>query len=135
MSCVFGIWGKHFDVDLFLSSTNMHPAPYQVHRRGEIYLIDKKRHYSSSVKFHASRAGTDQFRRQLHGAEKFLLRNKDEIIKAAQLPLGIQFMYLDFAVDHDTKWFMQTFEFPPSLCSVAGELKVTLAISIYSEPK
>lgn len=135
MSCVFGVWGRRFDVEQFLDRVKLHPPPYQIHRRGETSVIDKKRHYSSSVKFHASRAGIDRFRHQQLGAEKFLLRNKDELLKATRLQLGIEVMYLDFAVCYDDVGGVHTLEILPKLCLVAGELNVRLEVSVYSEPK
>jgi hypothetical protein len=131
MSCIFRAGGKDFDVDALLSQISM--APDSFWHRGEkrypLSATNKKTSEHSGVRFLASGAEFSEFRKQIEDAIAFLHKNEIDIKVLMAFP-GIEGAVLDFGAEiHPPGW--ASFTFPPELSGVAGNLGISLCLSVY----
>lgn len=131
MSCILRAGGKDFDVDALLSQISITPDSFW--RRGEKHYpksaTNQKTNEHSGVRFLASGADFSEFRKQIEEATAFLLENQNDIRVLMAFP-GVEGAVLDFGAEiHPPGW--ASFTFPPELSGVAGNLGLSLCLSVY----
>jgi len=134
MSCVLRIEGNDFNVDQFLSSTNL--SPYEKHIKGENLTIKKKnktKHTTSGCSFDLSTADFNRFDLQKKDAINFLEENFDKLntiysfgLKENENPI------IDFAIETRMNEVGAQFDyFEPKLIKLAGNLEFGIELSQY----
>lgn len=131
MSCILRISGRNLDIDAFIEKSKL--RVYKKCYKGEPVFPktkpdgEKLRHFSVSAA--ASNAEFEEFEKQVKDVIRYLKRNKEKLAHIATTK-GVEFAFLDFGVRREVK-FCQEIYFPPQLVKLAGELGLSLQVSIY----
>lgn len=131
--CVLRVYGTQLDVDALVETSTL--SPCRTYRRGEPRLSTKPegpRSATSGVNISVSDASWRDLRGQVADAERFLRDHREEISKLRVFP-GVEGLTLDFPVElriGKNVW-AQCDRFPASLVAIAGELGLSLELSIY----
>ncbi len=131
MSCILRAGGKGVDVDALLSQISM--APDSIWRSGEQRYpksaTNQKTNEHSGVRFLASGAEFSEFRKQIEEATAFLRENQNDIRGLMAFP-GVEGVVLDFGAEIHPPG-CASFTFPPELSAIAGNLGLSLCLSVY----
>jgi hypothetical protein len=86
----------------------------------------------SGANFSVSNASWVHIKRQLADAVRFLKKHRRDIKKLSKMP-GIQFLFLDVAVERRPESIVQREEFSAELAKLLGSLGLGLTVSLYPE--
>lgn len=133
MSCVLRAGGELFDVDLYLSSSTLtacaifHKGEPQSSLPGVKVRLSEK----SGINVDVSDKDFADLDGQITDAMAFLRSNLAELQRLAVFP-GVDGVLIDFAVEaKDT--FTQSYIFPAELLKLAGDLGISIEVSLYPE--
>lgn len=131
-SCVLRVAGERLDPDTFLASSSL--KPYAVHRRGEplapVGRRSQQRHEMSGFKCDVSDAASLKI--QIQDAIAFLKLHHADLVKLAN-DGGVEVSQLDFGYQCrlGDGVAIQGECLPPEILSLAGQLKIGIALSLY----
>ena len=134
MSCILVIRGKKFNVDTFISKSNL--RPYSVFYKGQPIFKTKpkgKKSGYNGLSIDVSKASMDDLKSQINDAIRFLKRNKEKLSHIAKTKT-ITSSYLSFGCNQriGRKIAIQSDLFPNTLIKLAGEVGLGIELVIYS---
>lgn len=131
MSCHLSIFGADFDPDAFLSASGL-KVDHITYKGAPRFKTrpDSERIPYSYVSVTTSRAGFNEFNRQVEETIEFLMANYSELEVIAKTP-HVQYANLNFGVNYEDK-FAQNHVFTPELLKLCGELGLSIELSIYT---
>jgi Domain of unknown function (DUF4279) len=137
MSCILTIKGENLDVEGFIRQTGL--QPYKKFLKGDPKTRSKpegKKFSFSGLSLEASSADFNQLDKQIQDTIEFLRSNKEKLCHIA-VTKEVDFATLDFGIELriDFERVVYQFEhFPAELLRLAGELGISLDISLYPPP-
>ncbi|MFC4639801.1 hypothetical protein [Deinococcus hohokamensis] len=130
MSCVLRASGTTFDVDRYLTQTELSPVVIRVFRQGERdWPGQKLPHDSSGLNLRASEAEFSALSTQIDDTLTFLDTYAADLRLLTSFP-GVEDIVLDFGIE-DRDVAAQADYFPPGLLQRMGALNIGLVVSRY----
>ena len=135
MSCILHLSGKNFDVDAFIAKSKL--RPYKVFYKGKPKLKSKpdgRKAEHTGCAILVSDADFDNIEGQIKDAISYLKRNNKKLLVLTKTK-GIKFATLDFGIDariDGKEHLTQSETFPSKLLQLAGNLGLSIEISLYS---
>ncbi|RYD55293.1 MAG: hypothetical protein EOP56_16315 [Sphingobacteriales bacterium] len=134
MSCPLRFVGKDFDPDKFEEQTGL--TPVSISRKDERPTYNGKPYGRimpySIVSLTASDADFDDFKLQVEEVINYLKNNYKQLQLAKGIA-GLEYATLDFGVKFYCDKFTKRFWLPPELIVLAGELNISIELSIYND--
>lgn len=133
MSCVLALQGRAFDVDSFVTKSNL-PLPYRIKRKGEPRWPHLPT--SSVMSFSVLTAVTsqaDNIEQQIADTIEYLEQHS-EYLKHLAETVDLEFATLNFGIDlriDRKKVLTQSERFPAKLLLLAGTLGLDIELSLY----
>jgi hypothetical protein len=131
MGCVLRVSGKRFDVDAFLSQSQLEPLTVWHHGepRAPSSSPTGLQNASSGMNVSVSTRVFSDLQGQINDSIGFLRTHSEELLRLKVFP-GCESIEIDFPLE-DRDVAVQTDILPPDLLSLLGSLGMTLAISRY----
>ena len=134
MPCNLVILGKHFDIDAFLEISKL--RGYFKSYKGEPVFKSKpqgRKLTQSRVSIQTSKAEFDNLDMQIKDTIRYLKKHKDKLSYINKTK-EIEYAFLDFGIDlriDGRNTIMQSDMFPIALVKPAGEIGLSIMLSIY----
>ena len=130
MSCFLRAYGTKFDVDRFLSKSNLRPC--ELWHKGDSRLDGRDGGVTkhSGMIVEVSDNDWDQLDLQVKRAMRFLKRHESEIHRLSSSST-VQTAFLDFGVKRKAEGLMQGAYLPAELIKFAGRVGVGIRVAAY----
>jgi hypothetical protein len=132
--CVLRVDGTKFNVDHFLSDSNLNPCI--VYRKGKYrFHTSKCKESKSGMNIVVSDTEGKNIKRQINDAMSFLKKNRNELNRLKNYP-GVESMILDFAFDvrvgcEDS--YVLFIRLPEELIKKSSQFGIEMEFSLYPD--
>jgi hypothetical protein len=133
MPCILTITGENFDVDDFISKSNI--VPYRKFYKGDPKYKTKPdgaKIERTGCSIDISKVEFENFNQQINDATVYLNQNKQKL-QLINITEGIEYAVLDFGITHDPNNFVQSHYLSNEFLKLVSELGIGIELSVYQK--